>query len=103
MKEHPTSKTVQEASNISFLLLTTHTTYAANLVQSVVSNTDNGAGATLKFKDTSGIEGIATNVEVQKVEYYSLDGILLSAPTKGLAIQVTTLKDGTKKTKKIIR
>ena len=61
------------------------------------------AGATLKFEDASGIEGIVKSAEVQKVEYYSPDGILLSAPTKGLAIQVTTLKDGTKKTKKIIR
>ncbi len=81
----------------------TYDSYAANLVQSVVSNAENGAGATLKFKDASGIEGIATSAEVQRVEYYSPDGILLAAPSKGLAIQVTTLKDGTKKTKKIIR
>ena len=78
----------------------TYSTANASEVPTIVKE---NAGATLKFQDTSGIEGIATNVEVQKVEYYSLDGILLSAPTKGLAIQVTTLKDGTKKTKKIIR
>ncbi len=101
-----TSDKQQRSGSIDYFIPSdnyTYDSYASSSVESVVSNSENGAGATLKFKDASGIEGIATSAEVQKVEYYSLDGILVAAPTKGIFIQVTTLKDGTKRTKKIIR
>lgn len=76
--------------------------YEASLVESVVSNSDNGAGATLKFKESTGIQEIASATDIVNIEYFSLDGIHLSTPQKGIVIQVITKADGTKHTKKII-
>ena len=76
--------------------------YAASEVESTVSNSENGAGATLKFKDASGIQGVAASSQVTAVEYYTLDGRRLQEPQRGINIQVTRRADGTKQTKKII-
>lgn len=76
--------------------------YAASEVESTVSNGENGAGATLKFKDSSGIQGVAAGSQVTAVEYYTLDGRCLQEPQRGINIQVTRRADGTKQTKKII-
>ena len=76
--------------------------YDANLVESVVSNSENGAGATLQFKDATGISGTKESNAIQKIEYFTLDGLRLVVPTKGIAIQVVTKADGSKESKKII-
>ena len=60
------------------------------------------AGATLQFKDATGISGTKASNIIQKIEYYTLDGLRLIAPTKGIAIQVVTKADGSKESKKII-
>jgi pectate lyase len=75
--------------------------YDAALVQSVVSNSSNGAGATLKFTDPTAIQESASVADIVKVEYFSLDGSRLTMPRKGIAMQVVTKADGTKLTRKI--
>ncbi len=81
----------------------TYESYNASLVESVVSNSDNGAGATLKYKGTSGIDKALKTNDVQTVTYYNISGCELAVPKKGVNIQVITYKDGTKQTTKIIQ
>ncbi len=76
--------------------------YDANLVESVVSDSNNGAGATLKYKNSSGIDKTPYTNEILRITYYNLNGCELSTPQKGINIQAITYKDGTKQTKKII-
>ena len=80
-----------------------YTAYAANEVQSAVSNSENGAGPTLHFKGGTGILGVATNSKVTTIEYYTLDGRRLMEAQQGINIQVIHKADGTKQTKKIIK
>lgn len=81
----------------------TYTAYDASEVESTVSNSENGAGATLKFKDASGVEGITTSTApIVKTEYYTLHGARVSSLTKGVCIQTITRADGTKETRRII-
>ncbi len=58
------------------------------------------AGATL-FNESAGITATAYNADIQARNYYNLDGCQHTVPQKGINIQVTTYKDGTKQTKKI--
>ena len=95
----------QRSGSIDYFIpsnIYTYDSYDASLVESVVSNTENGAGATLQFKDATGIDGTTASNIIQKIEYYTLDGLRLIAPTKGIAIQVVTKADGSKESKKII-
>jgi len=100
-----TSNKQQRSGSIDYFIPSdkyTYDSYDASLVESVVSNTENGAGATLQFKDATGIDGTTASNIIQKIEYYTLDGLRLIAPTKGIAIQVVTKADGSKESKKII-
>lgn len=76
--------------------------YDATLVESVVSNADNGAGATLKFLDPNAIQELSSTADIIKVEYFALDGARLLVPQKGLVMQVITKANGKKQTKKYV-
>ena len=78
-----------------------YTAYDASQVESVVSNADNGAGATIKFT-TSGIQDIKSSAAVIRTEYYTLDGQRLASPGKGINIQVVTRADNSQETRKLI-
>lgn len=95
----------QRSGNIDYFIPSdkyTYDSYDASLVESVVSNAENGAGPTLQFKDATGINSTKASTTIQKIEYYTLDGLRLTVPTKGIAIQVVTKEDGSKESKKII-
>ncbi len=99
------SDTQSKSGDIAYFIPSekySYDSYAASLVEGVVSNIDNGAGATLTFKGTDGIENSLYNKDIQRITYYNLNGSQLSSPQKGANIQVTTYKDGTKQTKKIV-
>lgn len=64
----------------------TYTSYAANLVESVVSNADNGAGPTLQFTSSSGINTIKTN-QRSDMPRYNIKGQQVDSSYKGLVIQ----------------
>ncbi len=76
--------------------------YDASLVQATVSNASNGAGATLQFKSSTGIEGVATDAAAESVVYYDIAGQQVSTPVRGITIQVTTHKDGSKTSRKMV-
>ena len=76
--------------------------YDAALVESVVSNANNGAGATLKFLDPSTIQELSSNADIIKMEYFALDGTRLLVPQKGIVMQVITKANGKKQTKKYV-
>ena len=78
-----------------------YTACDASLVESVVSNAENGAGATITFT-TSGIQDIKSSAAVVRTEYYTLDGQRLATPGKGINIQVVTRADNSQETRKII-
>ncbi len=59
------------------------------------------AGATLKFNST-GIEKTLCANDIQGITFYNINGCKISAPQKGVNIQVITYNDYTKQTKKII-
>ena len=70
-----------------------------------------GAGATLTVTENEGVvtppeSGIGTTetteMEVVKTEYYTISGMKLQEPQKGLTIVRYTMKDGSVKSKKII-
>ena len=52
--------------------------------------------------DPSGIENVATESEAATVEYVNAAGVRSDRPFNGVNIRVTTLSDGTVKTKKVI-
>lgn len=64
----------------------TYTSYAANLVESVVSNADNGAGPTLQFTSSDGINTIKTN-QRSDMTRYNTRGQKVDSSYKGLVIQ----------------
>lgn len=72
--------------------------YDKELVESVVSNEENGAGATLKIaeneKYTTRISDNRDKAEVRLKEYYSLDGHRLAIPYKGIMLCVERMADG---------
>lgn len=76
--------------------------YDASLVESVVSNSTNGAGPTLQFTDPSGISTLTTAV-VSQTEYYNMSGQQVDASTRGLVLMRQRMVDGTVRTVKVIR
>ncbi len=64
----------------------TYDSYDANLVQSTVSNVDNGAGSTLQFTSSSGINTIKTN-QRSDMPRYNVKGQQVDDTYKGVVIQ----------------
>lgn len=84
----------------------TLTAYESSLVEQVVSNEENGAGATLNITSSdgsTGITGIAVDrATVSRMEYFSLAGERLLKPQTGVNIIRTVYTDGTAQTRKIV-
>ena len=78
--------------------------FDVSLVESVVGNETTGAGATLPNPEGAGVQSLSNDkASVRAVEYYTLDGKQLSVkPVLAPFIQVTTLSNGKKETKKLI-
>ena len=71
--------------------------YDSKLVEEVVTNEENGAGATLDITSTAnGIDNIsATNSELPiDITYYNIDGTKLNAPQPGINIAKMLYADG---------
>ncbi len=64
----------------------TYDSYDASLVQSTVSNANNGAGPTLQFTSSSGINTIKTN-QRSDMPHYNVKGQQVDSNYKGLVIQ----------------
>ncbi len=64
----------------------TYTAYEATLVESVVSNVDNGAGPTLKFTSSSSINTIKA-ANLKTAEIYNLRGQRVDESYKGIVIK----------------
>lgn len=96
-----------------------YTPYAAQLVKSVVTNANNGAGATLNIIQGKGVAeskatiGFSTATDIQattntvtndalRTDIFSIDGTLLSGLQRGINVVKTTYADGHTATKKII-
>jgi hypothetical protein len=90
--------------------------YPASLVKDILTNAENGAGATLDedllttrgnehYGETTAIRGVAASDEasVVGIEYYSLNGARLNAPQKGINIIEFQMSDGTKRVSKVYR
>ena len=82
------------------------TTYDKSLVQSVVSNPDNGAGATLSIEEgdkvTTAIDAIEKNdAVIISTHIYNSAGVETSTLQRGINIIRHTMSDGTIKTLKI--
>ncbi len=90
--------------------------YDASLVKEILTNPENGAGATLDEDllttrgnlnygnyTPSAIKGVSDNGEAQVVgiRYYSINGALLDAPQEGVNIIEFQMSDGTKVVNKI--
>lgn len=81
--------------------------YDAALVQSVVSNKENGAGATLDIKEgdklTTGIASAVTSgARITATRYFTLSGMEASQPQSGLNIVQEKLSDGTVRARKVM-
>ena len=81
----------------------TYPSYDASLVESVVSNADNGAGPTLKFTSSDGIENITSASATTATEYYDLNGRRLAEPQRGINIRVEQMTNGQSVTTKVIK
>lgn len=84
----------------------TFTPYNADEVYAVVTNADNGAGATLDIEYgkpiSTGINGISDdNVKVVSTYYYSTSGMASTKPFRGVNIVRQRLSNGTVKTWKV--
>lgn len=81
--------------------------YDAALVQSVVSNEENGAGATLDIKEgdklTTGIsQTVTSGARITATRYFTLSGMEASQPQSGLNIVQEKLSDGTVRARKVM-
>ncbi len=90
--------------------------YPASMVYDVLTNPDNGAGATLSeellttrgndnYGQTTAIETAtpASSAQVVGIRYYNMNGTQLAAPQKGVNILEFEMSDGTTRTNKIHR
>lgn len=78
--------------------------YDSKLVEEVVTNEENGAGATLDITSTAnGIDNIsATNSELPiDITYYNIDGTKLNAPQPGINIAKMLYADGRVASRKV--
>jgi len=81
------SDDIQHSGNITqFVPSYNYGKYEASLVESVVSNSENGAGATLHFKEATGISTPVTMSVPFDNTYYNLKGQRVDKPTSGLYI-----------------
>ncbi len=78
--------------------------YDSKLVEEVVTNEENGAGATLDITSTAnGIDNISTtNSELPiDITYYNIEGTKLNAPQPGINIAKMLYADGRVASRKV--
>lgn len=81
--------------------------YDSKLVESVLTDAENGAGATLDFTSaTNGIENVSGGLTEERpvgVTYYSANGSRLASPQPGLNIIRLVYADGRTESRKVMR
>lgn len=82
----------------------TYSSYDASIVESVVTDSETGAGPTIDIytDDPSGIT-LASDQSARTVSWYDLNGRRLDAPAKGVSIRVERLANGQTITMKVVR
>lgn len=80
--------------------------YDSSMVEEVLTNPENGAGATLDITSmTDGIENATASTAAHPVSitYYNMDGTEIVSPQSGINIMKMTYADGRTENKKIMR
>lgn len=80
--------------------------YDSSMVEEVLTNQENGAGATLDITSmTDGIENATASTAAHPVSitYYNMDGTEIASPRSGINIMKMTYADGRTVNKKIMR
>lgn len=80
--------------------------YDSSMVEEVLTNPENGAGATLDITSmTDGIENTTASAAAHPVSitYYNMDGTEIASPVPGINIMKMTYADGRTVNKKIMR
>ena len=93
----------KDGAVIDFTTTNSYTVTDTNAKYSVrAANEKGGLSEATEANSSSGIEEVVTNQEVVKTTYYNTAGCQVNAKTKGVIIEVKTLKDGKKKSSKIL-
>lgn len=93
----------KDGAVIDFTTTNSYTVTDANAKYSVrAANEAGGLGEASEANSSTGIEEVVTDHEVVKTTYYNTAGCQVNAKTKGVIIEVKTLKDGKKKSSKIL-
>ena len=93
----------KDGAVIDFTTTNSYTVTDANAKYSVrAANEAGGLGEASEANSSTGIEEVVTDQEVVKTTYYNTAGCRVNAKTKGVIIEVKTLKDGKKKSSKIL-
>ena len=93
----------KDGAVIDFTTTNSYTVTDANAKYSVrAANEKGGLGEATEANSSTGIEEVVTDHEVVKTTYYNTAGCQVNAKTKGVIIEVKTLKDGEKKSSKIL-
>ena len=97
------NETSKKGSITQFVPTYEYAKYDASLVEATVSNTTNGAGATLTVKDATAISTVMTQSAPLSTTYYDLKGQQVGADAKGMVIVKQHMSDGTVQTRKVVR
>ena len=93
----------KDGAVIDFTTTNSYTVTDTNAKYSVrAANEAGGLGEASEANSSTGIEEVVTDHEVVKTTYYNTAGCQVNAKTKGVIIEVKTLKDGKKKSSKIL-
>lgn len=93
----------KDGAVIDFTTTNSYTVTDANAKYSVrAANEAGGLGEASEANSSTGIEEVVSDHEVVKTTYYNTAGCRVNAKTKGVIIEVKTLKDGKKKSSKIL-
>ena len=93
----------KDGAVIDFTTTNSYTVTDANAKYSVrAANEKGGLSEATEANSSTGIEEVVTDHEVVKTTYYNTAGCQVNAKTKGVIIEVKTLKDGKKKSSKIL-
>lgn len=93
----------KDGAVIDFTTTNSYTVTDTNAKYSVrAANEKGGLSEATEANSSTGIEEVVTDHEVVKTTYYNTAGCQVNAKTKGVIIEVKTLKDGKKKSSKIL-
>ncbi|MBQ6308238.1 MAG: Ig-like domain-containing protein [Prevotella sp.] len=93
----------KDGAVIDFTTTNSYTVTDTNAKYSVrAANEKGGLSNATEANSSTGIEEVVIDQEVVKTTYYNTAGCQVNAKTKGVIIEVKTLKDGKKKSSKIL-